>query len=86
MTTSGVKLNSYRRQIKKNLLIIPKKQSIMKTENRLRYSIRSVNILRMYMTNAADLLLLTIMPERPQLTLMTTLIDFSHKQALSRTA
>ena len=86
MTTSDVKLNSYRRQIKKNLLIIPKKQSIMKTENRLRYSIRSVNILRMYMTNAADLLLLTIMPEHPQLTHTITSIGFSHKQALSRTA
>ena len=86
MTTSDVKLNFYRRPIKKNPLIIPKKQSIMKTENRLKRSIRSVNILKMFMTNSEDLLLPTTMPERPQLTLTITLIDFSHGQALSRTA
>ena len=86
MTTSDVKLNFYRRPIKKNPLIIPKKQSIMKTASRPKRSIRSVNILKMFMTNSEDLLLPTTMPERPQLTLMTTLIDFSHGQALSRTA
>ena len=41
MTTSDVKLNFYRRPIKKNPLIIPKKQSIMKTASRPKRSIRS---------------------------------------------
>ena len=86
MTTSDVKLNSYRHLIKKNPLIIPKKQSIMKMANRPKFSIRSVSLHEMYMTNSADLLLLTIMPEHPQLTPTITLTDFSHRQALSRTA
>ena len=86
MTTSDVKLNFYRRPIKKSPLIIPKKQSIMKMANRPKLSIRSVNILKMFMTNSEDLLLPTIMPERPQPTLTITVTGFSHKQALSRTA